>query len=125
MGKKFDRFSHNFKLRYNREQAKTLTTKSMFTYSKVLNQVKNLTLADKRRLSEHLKKLIQLWEEVAEDDEVISAEEIADSEAAWEDYQAKRDRGYPPKNLRSTSPSIGSNIVKIYRINSYFFKIRC
>lgn len=95
------RFSQNFKLRYNREQqAKTLTTKSMFTYSKVLNQVKSLTLADQLRLLEDLKKMIQLREEVAEDDEVISAEEIADSEAAWQDYQAGRDRGISSQELK-------------------------
>ncbi|WP_236508280.1 hypothetical protein [Tychonema sp. BBK16] len=90
----------NFKLRYNREQAKTLTTKSMFTYSKVLNQVKSLTLAEQLRLLEDLKKMIQLREEVAEDDEVISAEEIAESEAAWQDYQAKRDRGISSQELK-------------------------
>jgi hypothetical protein len=95
-----DRISQNFKLRYNREQPKTLTTKSMFTYSKVLNQVKSLTLADQLRLLEDLKKMIQLREEVAEDDEVISAEEIAKSEAAWKDYQAKRDRGISSKKLK-------------------------
>lgn len=94
------RISHNFKLRYNTEQAKTLTTKSMFTYSKVLNQVKSLTLADKRRLSEHLKKLIQLREKVAADDAVISAEEIAESEAALQDYEADRDRGISSQELK-------------------------
>ncbi len=41
--------------------------------------------------------MILLREEVAEDDEVISAEEIAESEAAWQDYQAGRGE-YPPKN---------------------------
>ncbi len=46
--------------------------------SKVLNQVESLTLADQRRLLEDLKKMIQLREEVAEDDEVISPEEIAE-----------------------------------------------
>lgn len=72
----------------------------MFTYNKVLNQVKNLTLADKRRLSEHLKKLIQLREKVAEDDAVFSAEEIAESEAALQDYEAERDRGISSKELK-------------------------
>ncbi len=41
----------------------------MFTYSKVLNQVKNLTLVDQLRLLEDLKKMIQLQEEVGEDQE--------------------------------------------------------
>ena len=62
----------------------------MFSYSKVLNPVKSLTLADQLRLLEDLKKMIQLREEVAEDDEVTSAEEIAEGEAAWQDYQAGR-----------------------------------
>lgn len=90
----------NFKFRYNREQAKTLTTKSMFTYSNVLNQVKSLTIADQLRLLEDLKKMIQLREEVAEDDEVISAEEIAESEAGWQDYQAGRDRGISSQEIK-------------------------
>ena len=72
----------------------------MFTYSKVLNQVKSLTIADQLRLLEDLKKMIQLREEVAEDDEVILAEEIAESEAAWQDYQACRDRGISSKELK-------------------------
>ncbi|WP_293176700.1 MULTISPECIES: hypothetical protein [unclassified Microcoleus] len=72
----------------------------MFTYSKVLNQVKSLTLADQLRLLEDLKKMIQLREEVAEDDEVISAEEIAESEAAWQDYKAGRDRGISSQELK-------------------------
>ncbi|PSB19628.1 hypothetical protein C7B69_16505 [filamentous cyanobacterium Phorm 46] len=72
----------------------------MFTYSNVLNQVKSLTIADQLRLLEDLKKMIQLREEVAEDDEVISAEEIAESEAAWQDYQAKRDRGISSQELK-------------------------
>ena len=44
--------------------------------------------------------MIQLREEVAEDDEVISAEEIAESEAAWQDYQAGRDRGISSQKLK-------------------------
>lgn len=69
----------------------------MFSYSKVLHPVKSLTLADQLGLLEDLKKMILLREEVAEDDEVISAEEIAETEAAWQDYQAGRGE-YPPKN---------------------------
>ena len=44
--------------------------------------------------------MIQLREEVAEDDEVISAEEIAESEAAGQDYQAGRDRGRSSEELK-------------------------
>ena len=44
--------------------------------------------------------MILLREEVAEDDEVISAEEIAESEAASQDYQAGRDRGISSKELK-------------------------
>ena len=44
--------------------------------------------------------MILLREEVAEDDEVIAAEEIAESEAAWQDYQAGRDRGISSKELK-------------------------
>ena len=72
----------------------------MFSYSKVLNPVKSLTLADQLRLLEDLNKMILLCEEVAEDDEVISAEEIAESETAWQDYQAGRVRGRSPEELK-------------------------
>jgi hypothetical protein len=59
---KGDRISQNFKLRYNIEQAKTITTKSMFTYSKVLNQVKSLTLVDQLRLLDLLQNnFVLLW----------------------------------------------------------------
>ena len=33
-------------------------------------------------------------------DEVISAEEIAESEAAWQDYQAGRDRGISSQDIK-------------------------
>ncbi len=73
----------------------------MSTYNQILDEVKSLTLTDQRRLLEELKKIVARGVEVEGDDEVIPAEEIAQSEAAWEDYLAKSDRGISSKELKA------------------------
>lgn len=71
----------------------------MPTYEEVLSQVQSLTLTDKFRLLEELKTIVSISGEV-EDDEIITTEEIAESEAAWQDYLAGRDRGISSKELK-------------------------
>ncbi len=73
----------------------------MSTYNQVLDEVKSLSLTEQRRLLEELKKIVDQGVEVEGDDEVIPAEEIAQSEAAWEDYLAGGDRGISSKELKS------------------------
>lgn len=73
----------------------------MSTYNQILDGVKSLTLTEQRRLLEELKKIVDRGVEVEGDDEVIPAEEIAQSESAWEDYLALRDRGISSKDLKS------------------------
>ncbi|HEY9851578.1 MAG TPA: hypothetical protein V6D28_19060 [Leptolyngbyaceae cyanobacterium] len=72
----------------------------MPTYEEVLNQVQSLTLTDKFRLLEELKTIVSISGEVKDDDEIIKDEEIAESEAAWQDYLAGRDRGISSKELK-------------------------
>ncbi|OKH39392.1 hypothetical protein NIES2119_06535 [[Phormidium ambiguum] IAM M-71] len=72
----------------------------MPTYEDILTQVKSLTLTDKFRLLEELKTIVNVSEEVEEDAEVMTTEEIAESEAAWEDYLAGRDHGISSKELK-------------------------
>ncbi len=62
----------------------------MSTYNQILDEVKSLTLTDQRRLLEELKKIVARGVEVEGDDEVIPAEEIAQS-----------DRGISSKELKS------------------------
>ncbi|MCL1465669.1 hypothetical protein [Argonema galeatum] len=72
----------------------------MPTYNEVLNQVQSLSISEQLRLSEELKNLLDRGVEVEGDLEVIPAEEIAESEAAWQDYLAGRDRGISSKELK-------------------------
>ena len=72
----------------------------MPTYEEVLNQVQSLTLTDKFKLLEELKTIVSVSGEVEDDDEIITDEEIAESEAAWQDYLAGRDRGISSKELK-------------------------
>lgn len=65
----------------------------MSTYNEVLNQVQSLPPKDQMRLLDELKKIVYHPVEVEGDDEVISPEEIAESEAALQDYLAGRDHG--------------------------------
>jgi uncharacterized protein (DUF488 family) len=73
----------------------------MSTYNQILDEVKSLTLTDQRRLLEELKNLVEQGIEVEGDDEVIPAEEIAQSEAALQDYLNGRDRGISSKELKA------------------------
>ncbi len=72
----------------------------MPTYNEVLNQVQRLALSDQLRLLEELRKIIHQGVEVEGDDEVVSAQEIAESQAALADYFAGRDRGISSKELK-------------------------
>ena len=72
----------------------------MPTYEDVLTQVQSLTLTDKFRLLEELKTIVGVSGKIEDDDEIITDEEIAESEAAWQDYLAGRDRGISSKELK-------------------------
>ncbi|MEG4457866.1 hypothetical protein [Microcoleus sp. N9_A1] len=81
-------------------ELKNTSKKSMPTYNEVLTQVQRLALTDQLRLLEELRKIIHQGVEVEGDDDVISAEEIAESQAALADYFAGRDRGISSKELK-------------------------
>ncbi len=72
----------------------------MFTYEQVLNQVYNLSTTDRLRLLEALQKMLNEGIEVEGDSEVIPVAEINESELAWQDYLAGRDRGISSKELK-------------------------
>ena len=72
----------------------------MPTYEEVLSLVERLTPADRLRLLEALTELVRIPVEVEGDDEIISPEEIAQSEAAWQDYLAGRDPGVSSEELK-------------------------
>ncbi|MBD2578712.1 hypothetical protein [Oscillatoria sp. FACHB-1406] len=72
----------------------------MTVYNNVLSQVKNLTFSDKLRLLEELKTLVNISREAEEDSETLTTEELAASEAAWQDYLAGRDRGISSQELK-------------------------
>jgi hypothetical protein len=69
-------------------------------YEEVLSLVQRLTPAEQIRLLEALTALIHVAVEVEDDDEVIPPEEIAESEAAWQDYLAGRDPGVSSEELK-------------------------
>ncbi|WP_204106346.1 MULTISPECIES: hypothetical protein [Spirulina sp. CCY15215] len=72
----------------------------MTTYTEVLHQVQTLSLIEQIRLFEELKAIVPTPVEVEGTDEVISPEEIAISDAAWQDYISGRDRGISSKELK-------------------------
>ncbi len=72
----------------------------MPTYEEVLNLAKCLTMSDQARLLEALSIDLPQSVQVEGVDEVISAEEIAESEAGLQEYWAKRDSGIPPSALK-------------------------
>ncbi|MBW4496922.1 MAG: hypothetical protein KME26_28405 [Oscillatoria princeps RMCB-10] len=73
----------------------------MSTYDEVLAQVQRLTPAEQIRLLEALKALVFRPAEVEGDsEEIIPPVEIAESEAAWLDYQAGGYRGISSNELK-------------------------
>lgn len=72
----------------------------MPTYEEVLSLVQRLTPSDRIRLLEALTELVCIPVEVEGDDEIIPAEEIIESEAAWQDYLAGRDSGLSSEELK-------------------------
>jgi len=72
----------------------------MSTYEEVLSQVKHLTPTEQNRLLEALTVLVSDNVEVEDSDEIIPPSEIAESEAAWQDYLAGRDSGISSEELK-------------------------
>jgi hypothetical protein len=72
----------------------------MPTYNEVLTQVQRLALTDQIRLLDELRNIVDRGVEVEGDDDVISAEEIAESQSALADYLAGRDRGISSQELK-------------------------
>lgn len=64
----------------------------MPAYHEVLTQVKSLTITEQLRLLNDLKGLVEQGIKV-DDDEIISIEDIQESEVALQDYLAGRDSG--------------------------------
>lgn len=72
----------------------------MPTYEEVLNLAQRLNPDEQVQLWRVLSQLIYPSTTVEESDEVISSAEIAESEAAFQDYLAGRDRGLSSKELK-------------------------
>lgn len=72
----------------------------MPTYEEVLNLAKCLTVGDQARLLEELSINLPQPVQVEGVDEVVSADEIAASEAGLQDYLTKRDPGIPAAALK-------------------------
>ena len=72
----------------------------MLTYEEVLNLAKCLTLTDQARLLEALSVSLAHLVEVEGTDEIISAAEISESEAALQEYWAGRDSGMTSAALK-------------------------
>ena len=72
----------------------------MTTYYEILSQIQNLPLTDKLRLLEDLKTIIKPTVAPKDDDEIIPVEELAESQAAWQDYLSGRDTGITSTELK-------------------------
>lgn len=72
----------------------------MPTYEEVLDLAKGLTKSDQARLLKALSVNSPQPAQVDGTDEVVSAEELAESEAGLQDYQARRDPGITSAALK-------------------------
>ncbi|MGV0024598.1 hypothetical protein [Phormidesmis priestleyi] len=65
----------------------------MLAFEEVLSLVQRLPIEEQVRLLHRLSQMIYQPVEVEGDDEAIPPEEIAESEAAWQEYLSGRDLG--------------------------------
>lgn len=72
----------------------------MSTYDEVLTSVQHLSHDEQARLLATLRLLVYSPVEVQGTDEIISAEEVAASDTALQDYRAGRDRGISSQELK-------------------------
>jgi hypothetical protein len=72
----------------------------MSTYEEVLNLAKRLLFTNQARLLEALSVSLPHPVEVEGTDEIISAAEISESEAALQEYWAERDTGMTSATLK-------------------------
>ncbi|NJP08943.1 MAG: hypothetical protein HC866_05185 [Leptolyngbyaceae cyanobacterium RU_5_1] len=72
----------------------------MPTYNEVLTLVQRLSYEDQTRLLKELRLLVYAPVAVEGTDEMVSAEEIAESEAALQDYRSGRDLGLSSEALK-------------------------
>ena len=71
----------------------------MPTYNEVLKQAQSLSIVDQFQLLKDLQKIVSQGVEVEGTDEIIPADEIAESEAALADYLVGRDLGKSLKQV--------------------------
>jgi hypothetical protein len=81
----------------------------MLTYEKVLNLAQTLTIDEQVRLLQALSQVVYQSVEVEGTEEVISAEEIAESDLAWREYLAGTDQGVRGEELKRQL--FGENLV--------------
>ncbi|HEY9616247.1 MAG TPA: hypothetical protein V6C78_19120 [Crinalium sp.] len=72
----------------------------MPTYEEVLRLAERLTLDEQLQLLEALSSKLHVAVEVEESDETIPIEELAESEVAWQAYQAGHDTGISSEELK-------------------------
>lgn len=72
----------------------------MPTYEEVFNLAQSLSFDDKNRLIEALKKTQYHPTKVEKSDEIISAQEIEESETAWQEYLAGVDPGITSTEIK-------------------------
>lgn len=71
----------------------------MTNYIQVLNQVQSLSYSDQLKLLQELSHWLNQTADV-QDDEVISQDEILQSQEAWDDYLAGNDQGVTSQELK-------------------------
>lgn len=89
------------------------------TYSEVFDLARQLKPDEQIQLLQALSRIIYQPVAVVESDELVSPEEIAESEMALQDYFAGRDRGISSKELKQQMS--GEHIERLTQFCNNFF----
>ncbi|PHV63413.1 hypothetical protein WEU38_16140 [Cyanobacterium aponinum AL20118] len=72
----------------------------MSAYPEILKEVQKMPITEQFKLFNTLKNSLSKYIETEDSEEIILAEEIAESEQAWREYITGKDKGINPQDLK-------------------------
>lgn len=72
----------------------------MSTYPEILKEVQKMPITEQFKLFNTLKNSLSKYIETEDSEEIILAEEIAESEQAWREYITGKDKGINSQDLK-------------------------
>lgn len=82
----------------------------MSAYPEILKEVQKMPITEQFKLLNTLKNSLSKYVEIEDDEEVSLAEEIVESEKAWQEYVSGKDKGINSQDLKKKLLLIEDNV---------------